>query len=231
MVAPASLAALKIDRSAPLARRRRRWPWVLGALLLAAGAAALLMPRKTEVQTTAVLAAYPSQQYAELTASGYVVAQRRAAVASKGTGRLVELTVREGSLVKQGDLIGRLDASDVQAAIGATQAGVLQAQAAKAQAEAALGQGRAELANAEVELKRQQALQAQGFISPQAVDGADRRLAVARSALASQPSPRPRQALPKAWPRCGCSRSTRPTPRSARPSTAWCWSRTPTSAT
>ena len=183
-----SLSALKIDRSAPLARRRRRWPWpwVLGALLLAGGAAALLLPRKTEVQATAVLAAYPSQQYAELTASGYVVAQRRAAVASKGTGRLVELTVREGSLVKQGDLIGRLDASDVQAAIGATQAGVVQAQAAKAQAEAALGQGRAELANAEVELKRQQALQAQGFISPQAVDGADRRLAVARSALASQ---------------------------------------------
>ena len=184
--APTPLSALKIDRSAPIARRRRRWPWVLGAVLIAAGAAALLMPRKTEVQASAVLAAYPSQQYAELTASGYVVAQRRAAVASKGTGRLVELTVREGSLVKQGDLIGRLDASDVMAAISASQAGVVQAQAVKAQAEAALGQGRAELANAEVELKRQQALQAQGFVSPQAVDGADRRLAVARSALASQ---------------------------------------------
>ena len=184
--APASLSALKIDRSAPITRRRRRWPWVSGALLIVGGAVVALLPRKTEVQTSAVLAAYPSQQYAELTASGYVVAQRRAAVASKGTGRLVELTVREGSLVKQGDLIGRLDASDVMAAIGATQAGVVQAQAAKAQAEAALGQGRAELAHAEVELKRQQTLQAQGFISPQAVDGADRRVAVARSALASQ---------------------------------------------
>ena len=186
MAAPASLSALQIDRSAPLARRHRRWPWVLGALLIAGAAAALLLQRKTEVQTSAVLAAYPSQQYAELTASGYVVAQRRAAVASKGTGRLVELNVREGSLVKQGDLIGRLDASDVQAAIGASQAGVVQAQAAKAQAEAALGQGRAELANAEVELQRQKALQAQGFIAPQAVDGAARRVAVAQSALASQ---------------------------------------------
>ena len=186
MVASPSLSALKIDRSAPLARRRRRWPWVLAALLLVGAAAALLMPSKTEVQTSAVLAAYPSQQYAELSASGYVVAQRRAAVASKGTGRLVELTVREGSLVKQGDLIGRLDASDVQAAIGASQAGVVQAQAAKVQAEAALGQGRAELAHAEVELQRQRALLAQGFISAQAVDGADQRVAVARSALASQ---------------------------------------------
>ena len=185
--APPSLASLRIDRSAaPLKRRKRRWPWVLGALLLVGAGALALMPRKTEVQVSSVLAAYPSQQYADLTASGYVVAQRRAAVASKGTGRLVELTVREGSVVKQGDLIGRLDASDVQAAIAATQAGVAQSQAAKAQAEAALGQARAELANAEVELKRQQTLVAQGFVSSQAVDGAERRLAVARSALATQ---------------------------------------------
>ena len=182
-----SLAGLRIDRNAaPRPRRRRRWPWVLGVLVLAGAVAAWLMPRKTTVQASAVLAAYPSQQYAELTASGYVVAQRRAAVASKGTGRLVELNVREGSLVKQGDLIGRLDASDVQAAIGATQAGVAQAQAARAQAVAMLGQAGAELANAEVELQRQQALQSQGFLSAQAVDVASRRLLVARSALATQ---------------------------------------------
>jgi RND family efflux transporter MFP subunit len=182
-----SLAALRIDRSAaPLKRRRRRWPWLLGALLLAGAAAALLLQRKTAVQVSAVLAAYPSQQYADLSASGYVVAQRRAAVASKGTGQLVELRVREGSVVKQGELIGRLDASDVRAVVAASQAGVAQSQAAKAQAEAALGQARAELSNAEIELKRQQALVAQGFVSSQAVDSADRRLAVARSALATQ---------------------------------------------
>ena len=184
--APPALSQLRIDRSAPLQRRRRRWPWVLAVLVLAAAAAAALLPRKTEVQATTVLAAYPSQQFAELSASGYVVAQRRAAVASKGTGRLIELRVREGSVVKQGDLIGRLDATDVQAAVAASQSGVLQAQAGKAQAVAALGQARAELANAELELQRQQDLKAQGFVSPQAVDGAERRLAVARSALATQ---------------------------------------------
>ena len=127
---PASrLSQLKIDRSAPLRRRRKRWPWVLGLAVLIGGGALLAMPRKTEVQAGAVLAAYPSQQYAELTASGYVVAQRRAAVASKGTGRLIELRVREGSVVKQGELIGRLDASDVQAAVAASVSGVAQSQA------------------------------------------------------------------------------------------------------
>ena len=182
-----SLASLRIDRHAiPLKRRRRRWPWVLALGGVAATAAVLLMPGKTEVQVSSVLAAYPSQQYAELSASGYVVAQRRAAVASKGTGRLVELRVREGSVVKQGELIGRLDASDVLAAVAAAQAGVAQAQAAQQQAEAALGQMRAELTHAEGELKRQQALQDRGFVSAQALEGAERRIAVARAALATQ---------------------------------------------
>jgi RND family efflux transporter MFP subunit len=180
------LSQLTIDRSAPLVRRRRRWPWVLGALVLLAGAGTALMPRKTEVQASAVLAAYPSQQYAELTASGYVVAQRRAAVASKGTGRLVELTVREGSVVKKGELLGRLDASDVTAGVAAAQAGVAQAQAGKVQAEAALGQADAELDNAQAELRRQQALREQGFVSAQAVEAATRRVQVAQSALLTQ---------------------------------------------
>ena len=67
---PTALSQLKIDRSAPLRRRRKRWPWVLGLGVLIGGGALLAMPRKTEVQAGAVLAAYPSQQYAELTASG-----------------------------------------------------------------------------------------------------------------------------------------------------------------
>ena len=181
--APSPLAALTINRSAPLQRRRRRWPWVVAVLVAAGASALLLMPRKTEVLATAVLAAYPSQQYAELTASGYVVAQRRAAVASKGTGRLIELRVREGSVVKQGDLIGRLDATDVQAVISATQAGVVQAQAAQRQTEADLLRARAEAANAEAELARQRDLRAQGFVSPQAVEAAERRAQTARATI------------------------------------------------
>ncbi|WP_088283683.1 efflux RND transporter periplasmic adaptor subunit [Ideonella sp. A 288] len=186
--APSRLSRLTIDRSAApsLRRRRRWWPWVVGGVLLLGAGVAALAPRPVAVQVGSVVVAYPSQAYAALTASGYVVAQRRAAVASKGTGRLIELRVREGSVVKQGDLIGRLDAADVQASLASAEVGVLQAQAAKVQAEAAVGQARAELANAEVELERQQALQAQGFVSPQAVDGARRRVDVARSALATQ---------------------------------------------
>ncbi len=169
----------------PPRRRRRRWLWlaagVVAALLVAAGVAT----RKAEVQASSVMTAYPSAQYAQLTASGYVVAQRRAAVSSKGTGRLIELKVREGSPVKSGELIGRLDASDVDAALVAAQAGLRQARAGVGQAEAALRQAQVELGNAEAELQRSLGLVQQGFVSAQAVDAARRRADAARAGIAS----------------------------------------------
>ena len=183
---PSSLNALRIDRSAPAARARRPWGWIVaGGVLLAGGVAWWLAPKPVPVQTTAVVTATASQQHVLLTASGYVVAQRRAAVASKATGRLVALNVREGSVVREGELIARIDDSDVQAAIVAAEATVRQAEAGVRQAEV-------ELANARAELGRSQGLQAQGFISPQAVDvvqtraqGAQAAVAAARASLAA----------------------------------------------
>ena len=86
------LAALKKSSPSALAprRRRRRWLWVVALLTVVAAIAAALLTRKPEVKTSSVMTAYPSSQYAVLTASGYVVAQRRAAVSSKATGRLLE---------------------------------------------------------------------------------------------------------------------------------------------
>jgi RND family efflux transporter MFP subunit len=180
------LAAL--NRATPTAaprRRRARGGWLALAVVLLAAAAAALWLRRTEVQTSSVMSAYPSAQYAQLTASGYVVAQRRAAVSSKGTGRLVELRVREGSAVKAGELIARLDASDVEAAMVAAQAGQRQAEASLLQAEAALRQAEVEQGNADAELQRALGLQGQGFVSAQATDAARRRADAARAGTAA----------------------------------------------
>lgn len=177
---PPALASLQDARSAPLRHRRRRWPWVL----LAGGAAALLSPWTTEVRAGTVATAWPSARFAQLHASGYVVAQRRASVASKATGRVVEMRVSEGSVLKAGELIARLDASDVQAAIAAAEAALAQARAGQAQADAQLRQAQVELGNADAELQRARGLEQQGFVSPQAVDAARRRADSARAALA-----------------------------------------------
>jgi RND family efflux transporter MFP subunit len=69
-----------------------------------------------EVQLATASMSSPSQANAVLTASGYVVARRKAAVASKGTGTLVYLGVDEGDKVKKGQVIARLEDSDVAAA-------------------------------------------------------------------------------------------------------------------
>jgi RND family efflux transporter MFP subunit len=177
------LSSLKTERVPR--KRRRRWPWWGVAVLALATLGFAASQRRPEVQASSVMTAYPSAQFAQLTASGYVVAQRRAAVASKGTGRLLELRVREGSLVKAGELIGRLDASDVAAGVAVAEAGVRQAEGGQRQAEAALRQAEVEQANADAELQRAQGLVAQGFVSPQALDAAKRRADAARAAIAA----------------------------------------------
>ncbi len=189
-----SLSLRRGSAAAPGApQRKRRWTrWVIGALVLAGIAAFVLAPRPVEVAAASVVSTTQSQQDALLTASGYVVAQRRAAVASKATGRLVELKVREGSEVKRGELIARIDSSDMLAAIAAAQAalaqarvGVAQADASALQAAAGVRQAQVELGNAEAELVRAQGLKDSGFTSQQALDAVQRRVDAARSALAS----------------------------------------------
>jgi RND family efflux transporter MFP subunit len=116
------LSKLKIDKSAKAfqpVKRRRPFLWVLMVLLLLTAGFlyfnGMLTPAvPVEVGTVSEL--YPSQVLSELSASGYVVAQRKAAVASKITSRLVELTVEEGSRVKEGQVIARLENMDVLAA-------------------------------------------------------------------------------------------------------------------
>jgi len=176
---PSTLKQLKIDRSnGGPGKKKKIGRWLILAGIIIATAGYILKPGKTEVQVTSVITTYPSQQYAQLTASGYVVAQTRAAVASKATGRLVQLNVREGSQVKKGDLLAQLDASDIVAA-------KTQAQASIRQAEAGVAQANVELMNAEVELKRSLGLQSQGFISAQAIDTAKNRVAMAKAAYQS----------------------------------------------
>jgi RND family efflux transporter MFP subunit len=180
--APPDLSKLRIDRGlAPLRRRRwRRWIWpgILAVLVLGGAAFYLAQPKSVSVQVTPVVTTYPSQQFVVLNSTGYVVAQRKAAISSKATGRLEWLGVAEGSRVKAGDIIARIDSRDV----------VAQAQSAEANvgaARAALEQARVEQKNAEVELARNQDLVAKHFISESALDTARARADRAKAGVAN----------------------------------------------
>jgi len=118
----------------------------LWIVLITAAAAAIvlylfkagLLTSAASVRTAAADWVYPSQVITQFNASGYVVAQRKASVASKGTGRIVFLGVQEGSRLKEGDVIARLDSDDLRAE--------------KAQLEAQLVVARFDLERAETEL-------------------------------------------------------------------------------
>lgn len=125
MATPGSdLSSLRIDRSATQLPQKRRSRsriviWTIAVLLLVAVALAIKqwLDPGVEVQIATATLTSPSQADAVLTASGYVVARRKAAVASKGTGTLVYLAVEEGDRVKKGQVIARLDDSDVMATL------------------------------------------------------------------------------------------------------------------
>ena len=176
------LSKLRIDRDAtPIRRRRRRrWVWlaIFAVALVAGGGWFMLQPRVQTVQTTPIVTTYPSQQYVVLNATGYVVAQRKASISSKATGRLEWLGVAEGSRVKEGDVIARIDSRDVVAQAQSVEASVRAARANVEQAEV-------ERQNAQVEYKRNQDLVDRNFISLSALDNAKARLDRGQAAVSS----------------------------------------------
>jgi RND family efflux transporter MFP subunit len=177
------LSALTIDRSAGSRRRRQLHRILVRVLLLAMlvgiGVATWLWRRHTQVvvETAVVYSVYPSQALTLLNATGYVVAQRKASVASKATGRLEWLGVLEGSKVHAGEVIARLESSDTQAMRD-------QAAANVQVAEANLAQGRAELTQAEIAFRRSEALGEKNIISESTRETAEARVAKARAASA-----------------------------------------------
>ncbi|SFU87442.1 efflux RND transporter periplasmic adaptor subunit [Pseudoduganella namucuonensis] len=177
------LSRLKIERGPAQAPARGR-KWIrIGAALLALALAGVLVARQfggaASVETVTVSLAYPSQDYTLLNATGYVVAQRKAALASKATGRLEWLGVLEGSRVKRDEVVARLESRDVAAALGQAQANVKVAQAN-------LEQGQAELADAQRAYQRASELLAQKFIAAASHDAALARYNKARAAIAAQ---------------------------------------------
>jgi RND family efflux transporter MFP subunit len=179
---PPDLARLTIDRSgAARARPRRRWGlWTTIAVIAVAAAAGVWWRANAPVavETAAVSTAYPSAAFATLNATGYVVAQRKASVASKATGRLEWLGVAEGSRVRKDDVIARLESRDVSAQRE-------QAAANVKVAAANVEQARAELRDAEQNLQRSNELATKSFISAAALDQAVARADKSRAALKS----------------------------------------------
>src|SRR5215468_3963445 len=152
---PTDLSALRIQREPEKTGGGKLWLLVLAVLVVALGAAAYVWSghsfRAPKVDTVTAALVTEGQATTLLTATGYVEAERKADLSPKITSRITELNVTEGSRVRKGDVIARLDSTDLLAQ---------------------LAEAKANWVNADAELKRQRNIYDQGLNTKTALDAA-----------------------------------------------------------
>ncbi len=189
------LASLRIPESGVLtSTRRRRWPWVVGLVVLIAAAIGWRTTSAAvevdTVQPTLHTGTNLTAGSPVLTASGYVVARRRAVVSAKIQGRLAVLKVEEGARVEEGQVFARLESADFEAAVVRSRAQLQRAEsqivAAKAQigsVEASIARADADRSEAQRQLSVAEKLSADQLVPTDHVDAARSRLKVADAVL------------------------------------------------
>jgi RND family efflux transporter MFP subunit len=182
----ALLNQLRIDRGSESAPSRAGKLWLAGivTILVIAAIVAWLWSRPGAVRVhvaTAQPIAGGASEGSILDASGYVVARRQATVASKITARMVELDIEEGDHVKAGQIIAKLDDTNIRAALN-------QSSAQLDFAKASLAETEVNLANAQRDYERQKSLLKGHFVSQAAVDNAQTTFDGLRAQLATQRS-------------------------------------------
>ena len=164
------LSQLRIERDERPGRSRVRLLVVVVAGLLLAGGGAWWFVRgraAAPVVKTAVArdASQAAGAASVLDATGYVTARRQATVSAKITGKVTEVSIEEGMRINAGDVMARLDDTEVRAQLALSQA---QLAASRSQ----LAEIRAQLAQAERDHARQQELARRELVSAQSLDAA-----------------------------------------------------------
>ncbi|MCA2999540.1 MAG: efflux RND transporter periplasmic adaptor subunit [Rhodocyclaceae bacterium] len=178
------LSKLTIDRSKKAfvggSRSRKKWWLSIAALIIVVAGAAVFRSgnRPVSVELGTVASAFPTQAITTLNATGRVSAFRKAAVSTKASGKLEYLGVQEGSIVKAGQVLARIENKDVIATQDQARANL---RAAKANSE----QGLADLRDAEANLRRTEDLAKKNFISGAQLDTAIARHDRAKASVAA----------------------------------------------
>ena len=185
------LHSLAIDRTDPRAAKpRRRFllaSLIVVAVILAVGGAATVWQLSTPAVPVAAapppgpsqpapLPAATASQSRALVASGYVVARRKATIASQITGKVVDLRVDEGNVVEAGQILAQLDSSLAETDLALAQSRALASQAA-------VGAIAADLRDAEHIFNRTQTRSQKNFASEADLTKADARVGVLRAQL------------------------------------------------
>jgi RND family efflux transporter MFP subunit len=169
-----SLDALRIERKAEPNPRpgMRSWFIWLSALVVIVALVFWQHSRSSAIEVRTAIAretgggSSASGERTVLNASGYVTARRAATASSKVTGKVVEVMIEEGMRVKEGQVLARLDDTNVKASVEVARA---QLDSAKT----AVEETRAQLKQAELEFQRTTELARQKIASQSDLDRAE----------------------------------------------------------
>ena len=178
------LDALRIERKAERQPRPKSRLIVVAAVVLVFAAAFFFWrTRSSAVEVGTVVArdaaAGNGGERTVLNASGYVTARREATVSSKVTGKVIAVLIEEGMKVKAGQVLARLDDTNVKAGLDVAQA---QLESAKA----ALEETRAQIKQADQEFQRVTELARQHIASQSDLDQAESNAKSLQAHLAQQ---------------------------------------------
>jgi len=183
------LASLRLEESP---ERSRRGLWVALAVVLVLASAGVFAWRSTSsmralavetVQPTVEQGGRAAAGTAVLTASGYIVARREAIVSSKIQGRLSDLRVEEGSTVRTGEVLARLESTDLVASVQRAEAQLQQSDAQVGSAQAQVRRAEADLAEARRQLGVAERLSKDKLLAVDSLDAARSKVALAEAAL------------------------------------------------
>lgn len=178
------LASLKLDRETSDGGSPwlKRLVWLAVIALLGGGGYYVALPRleaqffKPEVLVTEISTITPAQASVKLTSSGYIVAQISSDVGPVVAGRVKSISIKEGDVVKAGQVIAILENSDRKSAISAARSQVTSAEA-RAQV------SRADLAAMEIKAKRERALAKEGVSAPAVADDLEAQIAAQKKVV------------------------------------------------
>ena len=163
------LSQLRIHRDEPAASGgsgNRGWVWIVAALVVVAAAVAFLVlrpkPMLVEVASASISGGAGSVTGEGISANGYVVARTKASVSAKIAGRLAYLGVHEGSRVKRGEIIARIESDAFGAVSDAARADIARIEV--------------DLAQTRRDLERARMLTAQNVLSTRDMEDAQTRV-------------------------------------------------------
>ena len=132
-------------------KKRFPWGWLVLGLLVVVVVGSVMAQKNAPVQVNTVTPTVfkAGERNPLVTASGYIVARTRATLSSKVLGRISWLGVQEGSHVRQGEIIAKLEAPDLTASRNAVAS---------------------QLAQTELDLARSQKLVKEGILDQASLD-------------------------------------------------------------